>query len=121
MMNVRPLLLSTVAAAALSLMAAAPGVRPHHAGFMHAVHNLGLSAGQRSQIQSLMQQYRQDHPKGSAPDKEARKALRQHVLSVLTPQQREQLKDEMQQMRSEQHPGGFGPTPSPLPEETSQP
>lgn len=109
MMNVRPLLLSSIAAAALSLVAATPAVHTHRAGFMQMVHRLGLSDPQKAQIKTLVRQYRAQHPKGAAPDKAARKALREQVLTVLTPAQREQLLARLHA------------TPAPLPEETAQP
>ncbi len=62
--------------------------RMHH----HWMANLNLSQQQRAQIHALFQQYRQTHPRGSAFDPQARKQLREHILSVLTPQQRVQLK-----------------------------
>lgn len=103
MMNVRPLLLSSVAATALTLVAATPtpALHSHRAGFMQMVHRLGLDDAQKAQIKTLVQQYREQHPKGSAPDKQVRKALRGRILGVLTPQQREQLQTELREQRSE--------------------
>jgi Spy/CpxP family protein refolding chaperone len=88
---------------------------------MNMVRSLGLSDAQKTQIKTMVQQYREEHPKGSAQDKQARKALRRQVLGILTPQQRDQLQEERRQHHSEQQPGGFAPTPTPLPEETGQP
>jgi Spy/CpxP family protein refolding chaperone len=68
----------------------------HHAGFMRALHGMNLSDQQRSQIMQLMQQYHQAHPQGSAVDPQARRALHQQILAILTPQQQAQWKQHMQ-------------------------
>ncbi|HEV2262307.1 MAG TPA: hypothetical protein VGR69_08485, partial [Candidatus Rubrimentiphilum sp.] len=77
---------------------------------------------QQSQIKQLIDQYRQAHPRGSAPDPQAREQLRSQITAILTPAQQAQLKTQMQQAR-----GRFGgergrdrdrnpaPSPSPLP------
>jgi Spy/CpxP family protein refolding chaperone len=62
--------------------------------------NLNLSDQQRSQIRQLMMQFRQSHPRGSAPDMPAREQLHQQILSVLTPEQRTQLEQERQQWQA---------------------
>ena len=66
-----------------------------HGGMMQRFASLNLSDAQKTQIQNLMTQFRQAHPKGSAPDPAARQALRQQIMNVLTPQQQAQLQQEM--------------------------
>jgi Spy/CpxP family protein refolding chaperone len=86
-------------------------------GFMRQMRSLNLSAQQQSQIQQLMAQYRQAHPRGSTPDPQARKDLLAKVMAVLTPAQQQQLKADQAKRKSE-----FGrgrnrnrPAPSPSP------
>lgn len=79
-----------------------PG-RGEHRGFMHMFESLNLSAAQRAQIQQIMQQYHQSHPWGSRPDAQAREALHQQILGVLSPQQRVQFQQRLEQMRSNRH------------------
>ncbi len=115
-MNLRSIFLATTALAvsvaplsAQQLGAAA--ARSHQAhGFMRMLHSLNLSDQQKAQIKTMVQQYRQQHPQGSAPDHQARKALREQIMGVLTPAQKEKLRAEMKQ-----------PLPAPTPEETAQP
>lgn len=91
-----------------------------HGGFMHMFSKLNLSDQQKSQIQQIMQQYRQAHPYGSQPDPQARKQMRRQIMNVLTPQQRTQLQQQMQQMRQQRErdndDGG-----QPQPQSTTQP
>ncbi len=100
----------------------APGQRQghRHAGFMAAMRGISLSDQQKAQIKQLMTQYRQAHPKGSSPDRQARRQLHEQVLGVLTPQQRTQFNANLAQMRAQRRaqtstqPGGpFAPSPTP--------
>lgn len=75
---------------------AAPGAKAHHNGFMRAMRGLNLSADQQARIKALATQYHQAHPKGSAPDPQAREAFHASILSVLTTQQQTQLKANLQ-------------------------
>ena len=75
--------------------------------------NLNLTQDQQSKIQTIMQQYRQAHPKGSTPDPNARKAMRDQIDAVLTPQQLDQLKAERAQMRQHRENGENQPAPQP--------
>lgn len=107
---------------------AAQGQR-HRGGFgwMREMRSLNLTATQQSQIKQLMQQYRQAHPRGSAPDRQAREQLRTKIMAILSPAQQAQLKTEMQQARARfgngngSFDGGRGrgayaaPSPSPSP------
>jgi Spy/CpxP family protein refolding chaperone len=83
-------------------MAASAGAQPgattpmrarhrHHHGWLHALRTLNLSQAQRGQIGRIIADFRSAHPKGIRPDPAARKALREKILAVLTPQQRQQL------------------------------
>jgi Spy/CpxP family protein refolding chaperone len=89
--------------------------REHHGGgMMRMFRDLNLSDQQKTQIQQIMQQYRQAHPRGSAPDPQARKQMRDQIMNVLTPQQRTQLQQEMQRFRQEHEGEGGAPaTPQP--------
>ncbi len=68
---------------------------------MRRLSSLGLSAQQQNQIQSLIVQFSQTHPAGSSLDFNAMRQLRQSVLAVLTPQQRDTLRQENEQRQSE--------------------
>lgn len=129
-MKLPHLLLSGVAAVALALPvaviaqtapAAPPAAARHHhgPGMMRMFRTLNLTQQQQQQIKTLMTQFRTAHPKGSPPDRAARKALHEQIMAVLTPQQKTQLKAERQKMRAE-HPGwgkheGAEPSASPSP------
>lgn len=63
---------------------------------------LGLSDQQKTQIQGLIDQYRQTHPQGSPRDPQAMQTLRSQINAVLTPAQQQQL----QQMQQNQGGGG---------------
>ncbi len=90
---------------------------------MRAVRELDLSDSQRTQIQQLVQQYRQQYPKGSTPDPQARKALRDKIFATLTPDQQAQLQQHLAQMRAERAqqsagtnaPSASAPAPAPSP------
>jgi len=102
--------------------AVAPAVRTGHAqhGFMAALRGVNLSDQQKAQIKQLVAQYRQAHPKGSAPDRAGRRQLRTQILNVLAPQQRTQFDANLARMRAERRnqaaapQGPFTPTPTPF-------
>lgn len=110
-MKLTPLLMSGVIALAMSLpivgcaqqandQTSAPhGARGHH-GMMAAMRGVNLSDQQKAQIKQITDQYRQAHPEGSAPDPAARKAMRDQVMSVLTPDQQAQFKTNLEAMRA---------------------
>ena len=81
-------------------------------GMARALQGIDLSDSQRTQIRSLMQQYRQAHPKGSQPDPQARKALRAQIMAVLTPDQQSRLTSNLQQMRAARR-AAASPSPAP--------
>ncbi len=56
-----------------------------------AMRAIALTDQQKAQIHQLIEQYRQSHPRGSAPDPEARRQLHEEIHNVLTPQQQAQL------------------------------
>jgi Spy/CpxP family protein refolding chaperone len=70
-----------------------------HFAFGWMGRELNLSDEQRAKMRQLMQQYRQEHPRGSAFDPQARQQLHQQMLAILTPQQRTQLKQMFARMR----------------------
>jgi Spy/CpxP family protein refolding chaperone len=84
---------------------------------MREMRSLNLSSQQQSQIQQLMAQYRQSHPRGTAPNPQARKDLRSKVMAVLTPAQQQQLKADQAKHKSEfkgeRHRNRPEPSPSP--------
>jgi Spy/CpxP family protein refolding chaperone len=101
-----------------------PGSRQHgHRGmFMEAMKGITLSDQQKTQIQQLMEQFRQQHPRGSPRDPQAMKQFHDALFNVLTPQQQTQFKANLQTIheRMGQHRipgtgGPFAPTPSPVP------
>ena len=96
----------------------APSGEYHHhgGGMMRMMQNLNLTPQQQTQIQQIMQQYRQQHPRGSEPDQASRQALHQQIMKVLTPAQQAQLKQNMQNMRKmHAENGGSEPQPSASP------
>jgi Spy/CpxP family protein refolding chaperone len=80
---------------------------------MRMFKNLNLTQDQQSKIQTIMQQYRAAHPQGSTPDPAARKAMRDQIDAVLTPQQQDQLKAEREKTREHRENGQNPPAPQP--------
>lgn len=122
-MKLQATVLAGLIAASLALPAVAQDQQPpaapaqsqqHGDRMMRRFENLNLSDQQKSQIQSLMQSYRQAHPRGSAPDPDARKQLREQVDAVLTPDQRAQMKADMEKYRA-QHQRNVAPAPAATP------
>jgi hypothetical protein len=56
---------------------------------------LGLSGDQQQRIQSLINQYSQTHPEGSPRDPGATHELRRQIMGVLSPDQQNQLHQQM--------------------------
>ena len=116
-MKVSPFLLSGALAVAIGLPVAGfaqqspaqspPGAQQqgafghHRGGMMRRFEDLNLSDQQKQQIQTLISQYRQAHPRGSQPDPQSRKQLHEQIMSVLTPQQQAQYKADTQKMRAQ--------------------
>lgn len=99
----------TLPAAAFAQQAAVPAAPSTAQCGNHEMHggqnrfaSLNLTAQQKQQIKQIRQQYMAAHPCGSTPDPAARKQMRAQIMNVLTPAQRTQLQQEMQQ----QH-GGY--------------
>lgn len=92
------------------------GREHHQRGMMRMFRSLNLSEQQQTRIQQIMQQYRQAHPEGSAPDPEARRQLRTQLMNVLTPQQQAQLKQHMEQMRMQREQEDGAPQPQSTPQ-----
>ena len=77
---------------------------------MHgALRGVNLSDQQKTQIKQIMDQFRQAHPRGSAPDPQARQQLRQQIMNVLTTDQQAQVKANFQQMRQRHQEQGETP------------
>ena len=120
-MKLQATVLAGLIAASLSLPAIAqvqqapapPAQSQHGDRMMRRFSNLNLSDQQKSQIQTLVQNFRQAHPKGSTPDPDARKALRSQIETVLTPDQRAQFKADEQKHRAEHAQGNPNPVASP--------
>ncbi len=95
--------------------ATAPSGEYHHhgGGWMRMTQNLNLTPQQKTQIQQIMDQYHQQHPRGSEPDQASRQALHQQIMNVLTPAQQAQLKKNMEQMHKMHSGGEPEPTASP--------
>jgi len=78
------------------------GEKPEGSRMMQRFASLNLSAQQRTQVQNLIDQFHQAHPKGSPRDPQAIQALHSQINDVLTPAQQEQLK----QMETNRDGGG---------------
>ena len=61
---------------------------------------INLNAQQQQQVQHLLDQFASTHPAGSPRDSAGARALRQQILSVLTPQQQQQYEQEMQAIKA---------------------
>lgn len=87
---------------------------------MHMMRGVNLTDQQKAQIRQIMQQFRQAHPRGSQMDQTARRQahqqLHRQLMNVLTPQQRAQVQQNIEQMRlRRQQRGGDRSWPSPRP------
>jgi Spy/CpxP family protein refolding chaperone len=56
---------------------------------------VNLTDQQHEQIQNLLDQYSQNHPAGSPPDRPAARALKQQIFSLLTPDQQTQVRQQI--------------------------
>ncbi|MBV8198133.1 MAG: hypothetical protein JO263_08355 [Candidatus Eremiobacteraeota bacterium] len=79
------------------------------------MHGLNLSSDQQQRMQSLIHQYSQTHPEGSAPDRASSRELHRQLMGMLTPDQRNYLRQlrqqrhqQMMQQRGESQPGAYG-------------
>jgi hypothetical protein len=79
-------------------------VEPSHDRMQHRwqrrLSRLNLSGDQQQRIQSMIDQYSQAHPEGSAVDPNARRELRRQILGVLSSDQQNQLQQEMRAHRA---------------------
>jgi periplasmic protein CpxP/Spy len=124
-MKLQATVLAGVIAASLALPAVAQQQQPSPPAqqgqrgdwMMRRFSDLNLTDQQKSQIQSLMQSYRQAHPRGSAPDPDARKQLRDQINAVLTPDQRTKLQADEAKFR-QQRQGNDTTNPAPAPTAT---
>ena len=126
-MKLQAIVLAGLIAAGLALPAVAQDQQPpaapaqsqrHGDRMMRRFQDLNLSDQQKSQIQTLVQNYRQAHPRGSAPDPDARKQLRQQIDAVLTPDQRAQMKADEAKFRAEHQGNEMRNAPAPGPTAT---
>ncbi len=79
-------------------------VEPSHDRMQHRwqrrLSRLNLSNDQQQRIQSMIDQYSQAHPEGSAIDRNARRELRHQIMGVLSSDQHNQLQQEMRARRA---------------------
>lgn len=80
----------------------------HRGGFMHRFADLNLSDQQKTQIQQIMQNFRQSRQQGERPDPQAMQQLRDQINAVLTPDQRAKLAAETPQAEGSERMGGRG-------------
>jgi Spy/CpxP family protein refolding chaperone len=78
---------------------------PHRqGGFANRFQDLNLSDQQKTQIQQIVQNFRQSH-QGQPPSAQDRQQLQSQIDAVLTPQQRQQLAADMQKRGTENEAG----------------
>jgi hypothetical protein len=70
--------------------------------WMKRLGNLNLSSDQQQRVQSLINQYSQAHPEGSPRDPSAARALRQQIMGVLSADQQNQYRQQVQAHRQQQ-------------------
>jgi hypothetical protein len=63
--------------------------------------DLNLSSDQQQHIQSLIHEFSQAHPQGSAPDREANREFRRQLMGQLSDDQRNQFRQERQAHRAQ--------------------
>jgi Spy/CpxP family protein refolding chaperone len=93
-----------------------------HGGMMRMLRTLNLTAAQNQQIQTIMQQSRNQNQNVTDPAtrRANRQRTHQQIEAVLTPAQRTQLQQEMKQQRQRHRdqgagmPGMPGPVPTPV-------
>jgi Spy/CpxP family protein refolding chaperone len=106
------------AAGPVPLTSPVPGARHHGGGaYMRALRALDLSAAQKQQITSAVQQTRQANQNADPATRKAnRTKLQAQIDAILTPTQRTQLQTTLQQQRQQreaQSPAGGAPVPAP--------
>ncbi|HVR45736.1 MAG TPA: hypothetical protein VMT95_03725 [Candidatus Binatia bacterium] len=79
-------------------------VEPNHDRIQHRwqrrLSHLNLSNDQQQRVQSMIDQYSQAHPEGSAVDPNARRELRRQIMGVLSSDQQNQFQQEMRARRA---------------------
>lgn len=82
----------------------ARAVEPSHDRMQHRwqrrLSHLNLSNDQQQRIQSMIDQYSQAHPEGSAVDPNARRELRRQIMGTLSSDQQNQYQQEMRARRA---------------------
>jgi len=64
------------------------------------IRGLNLSSDQQQRMQSLIHEYSQNHPQGSSPDRAAGRELHRQLMGMLSPDQRNQLRELRRQRRA---------------------
>ncbi len=82
----------------------APG--PHVNGRLYKrwskfLSGINLNDQQHTQIQNFLDQFSQAHPVGSPPDRQAAHTLRDQIFSVLTPDQQNQVRQEIRNLQAQ--------------------
>jgi Spy/CpxP family protein refolding chaperone len=114
-MKLTPILLTGTLAAAIGFPFAAwaqqtPGQYPSYGqggqrgGGMRWLEGINLTDQQKQQIQQLVSQYRQSHPRSSGPDPQSRQQLEQQIMNILTPDQQKQAQQNLQNMSGQPSP-----------------
>ena len=94
---------------------------------MKRLGHLNLSNDQQQRIQSMINQFSQQHPEGSPRDRAAARELRRQIMGVLTTDQQNQLRQEMQahheqmQQRNQQYQQGQSPNQGQPPNQVQPP
>jgi Spy/CpxP family protein refolding chaperone len=91
---------------------------------------VNLSSQQQQQIQSIVHQYSQAHPAGSPRDPQGARDMRRQIMGVLSPDQQNQFRQQMQERRAQmrqrreqmqQSDGQQGPPPGQQPPDQGPP
>jgi Spy/CpxP family protein refolding chaperone len=77
-----------------------PGQRQYQ-HWMRRLSGINLSQQQQQAVQSALSAYAAQHPAGSPKDPQAAHALRSQIESILTPDQQNQLRAQMQAMKQQ--------------------
>ena len=100
------------------------GHREHRGGMSHLFSSLNLTDAQKAKVQAISQKYRQQNQNVTDPQQRHTnmRAQRDEMMAVLTPDQKQKLQSQIQQMRQRrpggpdgQGPGGAAPGGPPRP------
>lgn len=73
----------------------------HHDTWMHG---LDLTESQKAQIKEIREKFKSEHPDSETVTKADREALKERIMAVLTPEQREKAHENMMMRRSRPQP-----------------